>query len=723
MSFLNPWMLFGLGAIAAPIVIHLWQRRNVTTMPFSTLRFLKIVALKTSRNARLENFILLFVRCLLFALLILAAALPSVSTELAKFLGGSTPRTVILAIDNSMSMGCLVNGTPRLEASKKQALDVLDQLNPSDTVAVIAAEGPPKLLIPQPTIDHKVARQIIEAIRPGETLSDFPDVFSMTRRVVAKSPDHTKELYLFTDSQETAWQFDPATVFDDAWKKLAIQTIVVAPDDLTPPNAAVVSLKISTQMVSPGSEVAGVAVVKNFSTTLLQDVLEIAVGGERIARKSLELPPGAAQEISFEGVMPQITSRWAEGTAKIQPDNLTPDDTFYFAIPVSQQSHVLIVEGQQPQEERLHSGFYLKKALEAGEAGGARATSIAMIAPADLDDSSLDQYSAIFFADVPSLSDRALVKIKNYIQSGGTVAFFPGDLTGVDVLKRFDFLPSIPVGVVDLPPGRLATEISDPTHPLIASTWDRSTPFPALPQTKMMTWKPGSGARSLLTFSNGTPFLIAGNLGAGQVFLVNASADRAWGDFPLSPAFLPLIQQIARLSTDRVFDNTSRLVGESLPMTARLPSDQILTIKMPDAKNVTVPAGEKSDLLDRTEKSGLYLVSSPKDGIIEIFSVNADRKESDLKPISKEALGKILPGEVVVGEEGIRRWLTQSRGNTPLWPVLLLAALVIFGCEEVLSNLLARNRSQGNEKHIMTGRLNKRRFGVAFRPMVTEVES
>lgn len=719
MSFLSSWMLWGFGAIVAPVLIHLWQRRRVIRLPFSTLRFLKIVAAKTNRSARLENILLLFLRCLLFALLILAVAQPALSTKMAKFFGGAAPRTVILAVDNSMSMGCLVNGSSRLEVSKKEALAVLDDLKPADEVAVIAAGGPPQLLVPEPTLDHALARQMIEGIKTSETLSDLPSLFRQVVKVVARKPERFKELYLFSDCQESAWNFDPKSVFDDGWGRNEFHVVVVRPDDLDPPNMAVTAVKITSPMVVSGSLASGVVSVENFSGSTVQNVIEIRIGGERLAQKAIDLAPGTSVDVPFEGTIPQVQGRWAQGTAKIQADNLTPDDTFFFAVPICQRPHVLLVEGQQPGEERLRSGFYLKKALEAGETG---AVPPSTIAPTGLDETSLEDYSAVFLADVATLSDRALVRLERYLQGGGTVAFFPGDLTGINELNHFDFLPATPIGEMDLPAGRLATLISEPTHPLIARTWDKSFPFPALPQRKLIQWKPKSGEKTLLTFSNGTPFVIASTRGSGRVFLINASADRAWGDFPLSPAFLPLVQQIARLSTEQNTGNSSRLVGESLPMTPNLPTDKALTVKSPDGNTVTIPVGEKSILVERAETTGLYTVTAGKDEVLQIFAVNADRRESNLKPIPKEALQKVLPSESVTGLDGVRLWLSQSHGIIPIWPALLLSALAVFALEGVLSNLLAKNRSQGNGEHIRTGRLNKRRFGVAFRPMLEEVE-
>ena len=714
MTFLSTGMLFGLGALLVPVLIHLWRQRRVVQVRFSTLRFLKIAAAKTSRSSRIENVLLLFLRCLLFALLVLAAARPVLSSGAVRLLGGDVPRTVVLAVDNSMSMGCRINGTTRLEAAKAQALAVIDQLKPGDDVAVMAVGSTPQLLVAEPTLDHRVARQMVESILPDESLSDFPTVFREAKKILARGTRGLQELYFFTDSQETAWRFDPKPVFDRARESLHL--LVVRPDNLNPPNAAVKDVKISTPFAAAGSPVAGVATVENFSERSLQDVLEIRIGGERVAQKPIDLAPGASAEVAFEATMPEASSgHWAEGVASIEGDNLPADDRFYFALPVYQPPRVLVVEGQQAGDPRMRSGYYLDKALAAG-AGSAPQT----IDSASLDETGIEGVSAVFLADIANLGDRALVRLERYLQSGGTVAFFPGDLSSPAGLARMDFLPAKLLDVGELPPGRLATVISEPGHPLLANAWGKDSPFPALPQKKLGRWALASDARSLLAFSNGTPFVIFVARGPGCVFLVNASADRAWGDFPLSPAFLPLVQQIARFSSGHAGGDPARTVGASLPVTPNLPADQPLTLKLPDGTVTALPAGEKSVLKDRAETSGFYEAGPPQEPGLQVFAVNVDRRESDLNAITPDALQKIVPAETVAGLDELKLWLAKRRGVVPLWPALLLLALVVFAAEAVLANLLARNRSQGDEQPIKTGRLNKRRIGVSFRPAESE---
>lgn len=713
-------MLYGLAALAAPIIIHLWQRRRVVQVNFSTLRFLKIVAAKTSRSSRIENIILLLLRCLIFALLIMAAARPVVSTKAAKLFGGDAPRTVVLAIDNSMSMSYRAGDETRLEAAKKEALAVIDDLKPGDDVAVFTLGDRVQELVAEPTVDHRVARQMVESIQPGEDRSDFSAVFREARKIVAHGSHGIRELYFFTDNQEYGWHFDPTTVFDDAWKKSDLHPVIVRPDDLTAANAAVSEVRTSTPFITPGNAFAATAVVTNYAGRPLQDLLEVKFNGERVAQKPLDIALGASVEVPLDIEPPPIDGRWVHAVASIGGDNLPGDDQFYFTVPVYQPPRVLIVEGQEAGPAQIHSGYFLGKALIAGETDVLPARTISV---SELEETSPGGYSAVFLADVPGLSDRALVRLDDYLQGGGTVVVFPGDLATVENLSRIDFLPAKPTGIRELPAGRLATKITDPANPLFAGAWDSNTPFPALPQHKIMDWKINADAKALITFSNNAPFLISGNRGPGRVLIVNASADRSWGDFPLSPAFLPLVQQIARLSAEQTGGKAGFTVGDALPMAANIPRDEALVVRYPDGSTHDLPAGDKTQLVERAEQSGFYEVSSAKEGTLEIMAVNADRRESNLKPIDPDVLSKIIPVETITGIDNLKLWLARSRGNVPVWPVLLVLALLAFAAEAILANVMARNRAQGDAQHIQTGRLNKRRIGVSFRPSEMEAKT
>jgi len=104
MSFLNPLMLLGIGAVSVPIIIHLLNRRRFQKVVWGAMRFLKVSVEQNQRRMRVEDLILLLLRCLLLVLLALALARPAIMSSGGDVLGQSKVPAVIV-LDNSYSMG------------------------------------------------------------------------------------------------------------------------------------------------------------------------------------------------------------------------------------------------------------------------------------------------------------------------------------------------------------------------------------------------------------------------------------------------------------------------------------------------------------------------------------------------------------------------------------------------------------------------------------------
>ena len=69
MSFLTPFFLFGALAIAAPLIYHLIKRTTRDRTIFSSLMFLLPSPPRLSRKNKLEDLLLLLLRCLAVGLL------------------------------------------------------------------------------------------------------------------------------------------------------------------------------------------------------------------------------------------------------------------------------------------------------------------------------------------------------------------------------------------------------------------------------------------------------------------------------------------------------------------------------------------------------------------------------------------------------------------------------------------------------------------------------
>src|SRR5947207_13046465 len=104
MNFLNPILLAGLAAVSVPIIIHLLNRRKFQKVVWAAMRFLKLSVEQNQRRMKIEDMILLALRCLLLVLLALALARPALLSNTADRFGQSKV-TGIIIVDNSYRMG------------------------------------------------------------------------------------------------------------------------------------------------------------------------------------------------------------------------------------------------------------------------------------------------------------------------------------------------------------------------------------------------------------------------------------------------------------------------------------------------------------------------------------------------------------------------------------------------------------------------------------------
>src|SRR6185369_15800378 len=118
MSFLNPILLAGLAAVSIPIIIHLLNRRKFRKVAWAAMRFLQNAIEQNQRRMRIEDMILLALRCLLLPLLALTLARPAILSESAGAFGQSKVTGVII-LDNSRSMGMSDGVATRFEKARK----------------------------------------------------------------------------------------------------------------------------------------------------------------------------------------------------------------------------------------------------------------------------------------------------------------------------------------------------------------------------------------------------------------------------------------------------------------------------------------------------------------------------------------------------------------------------------------------------------------------------
>ena len=69
MPFANPLLLWGLGLVSVPIIIHLLNRRKFQVVKWAAMEFLLQANRRNRRRIRLEHLLVLLLRCLAMAFL------------------------------------------------------------------------------------------------------------------------------------------------------------------------------------------------------------------------------------------------------------------------------------------------------------------------------------------------------------------------------------------------------------------------------------------------------------------------------------------------------------------------------------------------------------------------------------------------------------------------------------------------------------------------------
>src|ERR1041385_8496451 len=175
-SFLFPALLAGLAAIAVPIIIHFFYRRQLKVVPISTLRFLKIAEETLPRQPRLQHLLLVLLRCGLVALLVVILAKPYFASNGPD--PNSTPVHRIVLLDRSLSMTLRDTEKSSLDVGKKVAAELVRGLRYQDTVTSLVFDQNPVPLGDHHNSHHDRAEAAFGSAKP---------------RVASTSPQHAME--------------------------------------------------------------------------------------------------------------------------------------------------------------------------------------------------------------------------------------------------------------------------------------------------------------------------------------------------------------------------------------------------------------------------------------------------------------------------------------------------------------------------------------------------
>ena len=693
MTFLNPFVLFGLAAAAIPILLHLLNLRKLKTIDFSTLRFLKELQKTSIRKLKAQQIILLILRTLIVIFSVLAFSRPTIKSTLPS-IGTHAKSSIIVVLDNSLSMDITDEDGNRFSKAKKLTSEILGALEEGDEMAFIPLSSLIKNRKRSFSRNFAWLKEEIDHCSVNPATASLNDGLRAAQGLLDASLHVNKEIYILTDLQQQeihSLELDSIKLFDD-------KTSVFLLPSLESKNSIDQNISIDTaifisRVYAKDKPVELQTKLYNSSVTDAKGIIvSVLFNGERVAQRTIDIGAGSYINVSLQGI--PHTTGLIKGEIQIENDVLESDNHRYFSFIISSAPRVALIGNQ------LETDFI----------------SLSIAPHASLLKSySANQSASVHFEDfdllilAATLSQTEMQRIDAYIQNGGSVLFFPSSTESIAVQQQFfsgmGLGPIIFQEFSESNPGICIS--ADRQHPILQGVFKGFNSESGLGDSpKIMKALCTQAGQSIISMQGGS-FLNEIRRGEGKVMYCAVPPSPAWSSFPFTGLMPTIIYRSAQyLSAKEVFTLEKTAGQEAIILIpTKSSASSIFTIKDPngiesDMQAADLPGG-MSLQFGKPEMTGVYGVFSKDKNPITSLIVNQSSKEGHLiyKNVqeSMPALKKRLnyPESLIVlnKNESIANSVAKARIGTELWRFFILLALLCAITEMIVAKLAGRKAS------------------------------
>ena len=184
MTFLQPYLLWGLPLVLVPVIIHLINRLRHKPQPWAAMMFLLQATRASTSHAKLRQWLVLLFRALAVLALVLFIARPLAGGWLGWTLSPA-PDVIVIVLDRSASMESRLAGqtvTKREQAVKLLAEAAREFQDKSHLVLLDSATRTPQQLAS--------AKSLLEPTLTGptDTAADLPTLLQLAHNWLVENP-------------------------------------------------------------------------------------------------------------------------------------------------------------------------------------------------------------------------------------------------------------------------------------------------------------------------------------------------------------------------------------------------------------------------------------------------------------------------------------------------------------------------------------------------------
>lgn len=693
MNLLFPFFLIGMAAVAVPILLHFRRQPPQKAVSFSSLMFLEQTPVPPRTRRKLEDWLLLLLRCLALLLLALMFTRPFFRTR--GDMVATTGTTWCLLVDTSASM----NRPGAKEEVKARLGEALAAVREQDHVMLATFDREPHELLgfeawqALPEGGRKAELQrLLDGVKPGWQSTDLGRALRYAAgrfQGQAGEGSRKQRIVLVSDLQEgsalealhaDSWP-DKVTVtpllVKAPWKdNFALSPASVAVEE----EAAAVPGKGAAPAVGEGA--IRVRVTSGREATHEKFTLKWAEGGESI---EASVPPGGTRILRAPG-RPE-TAAAADGVLHLSGDALDFDNHLYVAKARTRELRIVCVGDRLSRTDTASPLFYLVRAFQPT---AALKPVIVEKTHQELGRADLPGTAVVFAFGEGTEGSTAM--LKDWMQAGGALVYVAQDGDKGGLLRALTGEAGL--GFKESAAGEALLQDLVFDHITLRAFAEAGV----RDFSKVRFWKhrqlvlgePASKGQVLARFDDQVPAWMEWTSGSGRMLYVGASWTGAESQFAVSSKFVPWLYGLLDWASGGTATGTVYTVGDSIPAAAGNWQGTV-SVTGPDGKT-TLWDAVKQPGFTGTSLPGIYRFGTGEEA--QSLAVNLAAAEGRLAPLPMERLSELgvtlepsLSGRVSADAAAalVRREDALEEQRQKIWKAVLLAALVVLLMETWLA--------------------------------------
>ncbi len=512
-------MLWGLLALAIPIIIHLFNFRRHKLVYFSNTAVLRSIQQENAKTRKLKYLVTLLLRCLFIAALVLAFAFPYYPEK--QLSADTTDDLVGIYIDNSMSMKGQSQRTTMLEDARQSARDLVHKLNPSSRYLLMTNSFEVQNEYP---MNQEEMLDQLDRMNPDGAPVAMGEVIDRFEMLAKRHGYVSSTLFVYSDFQRNTFDISSAK----ADSTLRIVAVPMVPEFKT--NLYIDSVWLASPIVQVGlTNDLMVRIVNQGDKEVKGLPVNFTMNGAMVASTTVDLGKNGETECMMQFVVESVGEQ--KCTVSLMDHPITFDDAYNFVLSVKPDLSVV---------ELGSESRYCSLVFDDDEQ-----FRYTLMEPSRFDLSLIAQAHLLIVNETAVLNETLQQTLLDAVSEGSSLVVF----SSIDDAKNIRYLyDRLGLAFVEIDTNATASEDLAIQHAFFSDMILELPQHPDLPLIKRHARLKTNGIPTvLLRLQNGDPLLLSETVGKGQVFVWTTALSSTWSDLADNALFVPTMVKTALL--------------------------------------------------------------------------------------------------------------------------------------------------------------------------------